>query len=36
MGALAAGVPQVIVPLFTFDQAVNGDRVAPLYADLPL
>ncbi|QIG40412.1 glycosyltransferase [Microbacterium sp. 4R-513] len=27
MGALAAGVPQVVVPLFTFDQVVNGDHV---------
>ena len=24
MGALAAGVPQVVVPIFTFDQVVNG------------
>lgn len=28
MGALAAGVPQVVVPLFTFDQVINGERVA--------
>ena len=34
MGALAAGVPQVVVPLFTFDQAVNGDHVAATGAGL--
>ncbi|GAA1960143.1 DUF1205 domain-containing protein [Nocardioides panacihumi] len=28
MGALSAGVPQAIAPLFSFDQAVNGDHVA--------
>ena len=28
MGALAAGLPQVIVPLFALDQVVNGERVA--------
>ena len=27
MGALAAGVPQVVVPLFSFDQIVNGEHV---------
>ena len=32
MGALAAGVPQVVVPLFTFDQVVNGDHVAAVGA----
>ncbi|WP_404433706.1 glycosyltransferase [Microbacterium lacus] len=34
MGALAAGVPQVVVPLFTFDQIVNGDHVAAVGAGL--
>ena len=34
MGALVAGVPQVVVPLFTFDQAVNGDHVAATGAGL--
>jgi MGT family glycosyltransferase len=28
MGALAAGVPQVVMPVFTFDQLVNGEHVA--------
>ena len=34
MGALAAGVPQVVVPLFSFDQVVNGDHVAAVRAGL--
>jgi UDP:flavonoid glycosyltransferase YjiC (YdhE family) len=34
MGAVAAGVPQVVVPLFTFDQKVNGLRVAAVGAGL--
>ncbi|WP_345802868.1 glycosyltransferase [Microbacterium sp. AZCO] len=34
MGALAAGVPQVVVPLFTSDQVVNGDHVAAVGAGL--
>ncbi len=34
MGALAAGVPQVVVPLFSFDQVVNGDHVAAVGAGL--
>ncbi len=34
MGALAAGVPQVVVPLFTFDQVVNGEHVAAVRAGL--
>lgn len=34
MGALAAGVPQVVVPLFSFDQIVNGDHVAAAGAGL--
>jgi hypothetical protein len=32
MGALAAGVPQVVTPLFSFDQAVNGAHVAAVGA----
>ena len=28
MMALAAGVPQVVVPLFAADQVVNAERVA--------
>jgi MGT family glycosyltransferase len=34
MGALAAGVPQVVAPLFAFDQVVNGDHVAAVGAGL--
>ncbi|WP_372430657.1 glycosyltransferase [Microbacterium hibisci] len=34
MGALAAGVPQVVVPLFTSDQVVNGEHVAAVGAGL--
>lgn len=34
MGALAAGVPQVVAPLFAFDQAVNGAHVAAVGAGL--
>ena len=34
MGALVAGVPQVVVPLFTFDQIVNGEHVAAVGAGL--
>ncbi|HEX5857074.1 MAG TPA: glycosyltransferase [Microbacterium sp.] len=34
MGALAAGVPQVVVPLFTSDQIVNGHHVAAVGAGL--
>jgi UDP:flavonoid glycosyltransferase YjiC (YdhE family) len=34
MGALAAGVPQVVVPLFSFDQIVNGDHVVAVGAGL--
>lgn len=36
MMALAAGVPQVVVPLFAFDQAVNADRVARAGAGIAL
>jgi hypothetical protein len=34
LGALAAGIPQVVVPLFSFDQLVNGDHVAAVGAGL--
>jgi UDP:flavonoid glycosyltransferase YjiC (YdhE family) len=34
MGALAAGVPQVVAPLFSFDQKVNGEHVAAVGAGL--
>jgi hypothetical protein len=34
MGALAAGVPQVVAPLFSFDQVVNGEHVASVGAGL--
>ncbi len=34
MGALAAGVPQVVVPLFSSDQVVNGKHVASVGAGL--
>jgi hypothetical protein len=34
MGALAAGVPQVVVPLFTFDQVANGEHVAAVGAGI--
>lgn len=34
MGALRAGVPQVVAPLFTFDQIVNGQHVAAVGAGL--
>lgn len=34
MGALAAGVPQAVAPLFTFDQAINGEHVAAVGAGL--
>jgi hypothetical protein len=34
MGALAAGVPQVVAPLFTFDQVVNGEHVAAVGAGI--
>ncbi len=36
MGALAAGVPQVVVPMFSFDQAVNGRHVAAVGAGITL
>ena len=28
LGALAAGVPQVVAPIFTSDQVINAPRVA--------
>jgi UDP:flavonoid glycosyltransferase YjiC (YdhE family) len=34
MGALAAGVPQVVAPLFSFDQVVNGEHVAAVGAGI--
>lgn len=34
MMALAAGVPQVVVPLFAFDQAINARRVAAIGAGI--
>lgn len=34
MGALAAGVPQVVLPMFSFDQAVNASHVAAVGAGL--
>lgn len=34
MGALAAGVPQAVAPLFTFDQVVNARHVAAAGAGL--
>ena len=34
MGALRAGVPQVVVPLFSFDQVLNGDHVAAVGAGI--
>jgi len=36
MAALAAGVPQVVVPLFAFDQFVNAERVAEVGAGVYL
>ena len=36
MGALAAGVPQVVVPLFTSDQVANGAHVAAVGAGLTI
>jgi UDP:flavonoid glycosyltransferase YjiC (YdhE family) len=36
MTALAAGVPQVVVPLFTLDQSINGNHVAAVGAGLNL
>jgi glycosyltransferase len=36
MMALAAGVPQVIVPLFAFDQTTNAERVAAIGAGIHL
>lgn len=36
MAALTAGVPQVVVPLFAYDQFVNADRVAGAGAGVQL
>ena len=36
MTALAAGIPQVVVPLFAFDQFVNAERVAGAGAGIRL
>jgi UDP:flavonoid glycosyltransferase YjiC (YdhE family) len=36
MAALSAGVPQVILPLFSFDQVVNAQRVAEVNAGIQL
>lgn len=36
MMALAAGVPQVVVPLFAFDQFVTASRVAEVGAGIQL
>jgi UDP:flavonoid glycosyltransferase YjiC (YdhE family) len=36
MMALAAGVPQVVVPLFAFDQTVNARRIAAVGAGIHL
>lgn len=36
MIALAAGVPQIVVPLFAFDQRINAERVAAVRAGIHL
>ncbi len=36
MAALAAGVPQILLPLFSFDQAINAERVASVNAGVQL
>jgi glycosyltransferase len=36
MTTLAAGVPQVVVPLFAFDQTINAERVAAVGAGMKL
>jgi len=36
MMALAAGVPQIVVPLFAFDQVINAERVAAVGAGIHL
>jgi MGT family glycosyltransferase len=36
MSALAAGVPQVVVPLFALDQRINADHVAAVGAGVSL
>lgn len=34
LGAVAAGIPQAVAPLFSFDQVVNGDHIASVGAGL--
>ncbi|HET9778522.1 MAG TPA: glycosyltransferase [Propionibacteriaceae bacterium] len=36
MAALAAGVPQILLPLFSFDQAINAERVASVNAGIQI
>jgi UDP:flavonoid glycosyltransferase YjiC (YdhE family) len=36
MAALAAAVPQILVPLFSFDQVINAERVASVNAGIHL
>ena len=36
MAALAARVPQAVLPLFSFDQAINAEHVAAANAGIPL
>ncbi len=36
MTALAGGVPQIVIPLFAFDQFVNAERVATIGAGVCL
>jgi UDP:flavonoid glycosyltransferase YjiC (YdhE family) len=36
MAALAGGVPQVVIPLFAFDQFLNAERVAAIGAGVCL
>jgi UDP:flavonoid glycosyltransferase YjiC (YdhE family) len=36
MAALAAGVPQVVIPLFSYDQRINAEHVAAVGAGLHL
>jgi UDP:flavonoid glycosyltransferase YjiC (YdhE family) len=36
MAAVTAGLPQIVIPLFAFDQGVNADRVAAVHAGITL
>jgi UDP:flavonoid glycosyltransferase YjiC (YdhE family) len=36
MAAITAGLPQVVIPLFAFDQGINADRVAAAHAGIAL